>query len=84
MKALVGCGDGKWRSLAARCVRDAEVGGSNPPFPTINDLPQKRSSSDAVVTLCSSRRDAARGISNLDEDDPKVSFVKKLSEEADA
>ena len=26
--------NGKWRSLAARCVRDAEVGGSNPPFPT--------------------------------------------------
>jgi hypothetical protein len=25
---------GKWRSLAARCVRDAEVAGSNPAFPT--------------------------------------------------
>ncbi len=28
------CGNGKWRSLAARCVRDAEAGGSSPPFPT--------------------------------------------------
>jgi hypothetical protein len=27
-------GLGKWRSLAARCVRDAEVAGSNPAFPT--------------------------------------------------
>ena len=27
---------GKWRSLAARCVRDAEVAGSNPAFPTRN------------------------------------------------
>jgi hypothetical protein len=25
---------GKWRSLAARSVRDAEVAGSNPAFPT--------------------------------------------------
>ena len=29
---------GKWRSLAARCVRDAEAGGSNPPFPTEGHL----------------------------------------------
>jgi hypothetical protein len=26
---------GKWRSLAARSVRDAEVAGSNPAFPTL-------------------------------------------------
>jgi hypothetical protein len=28
------CSNGEWRSLAARCVRDAEVVGSNPASPT--------------------------------------------------
>jgi hypothetical protein len=30
---------GAWLSLAERCVRDAEVGGSNPLAPTTQDLP---------------------------------------------
>ena len=30
----VGDGHGLWRSLAARCVRDAEAPGSNPGSPT--------------------------------------------------
>src|SRR5687767_12927775 len=33
--------DGVWRSLAARCVRDAEAAGSNPATPT-NGRPQRR------------------------------------------
>ena len=32
--SLEGLADGKWRSLAARSVRDAEAAGSNPAFPT--------------------------------------------------
>ena len=33
-RAMTVSADGKWRSLAARSVRDAEVAGSNPAFPT--------------------------------------------------
>lgn len=33
------CGNGAWRSLAARLAWDQEVGGSNPPAPTILDSP---------------------------------------------
>ena len=32
--------DGAWLSLVERCVRDAEVAGSNPVAPTIGQTPE--------------------------------------------
>jgi hypothetical protein len=49
---MSGPGIGAWLSLVERCVRDAEVGGSNPLAPTTNDPPCKGYAGMIRFVLC--------------------------------
>jgi len=59
--------NGKWRSLAARCVRDAEVGGSSPPFPTfsqVSDQGKQVFRAPPCASVCFFEREIAKCFAN--------------------